>query len=228
MCVRLQQGNFSHKTVYSSDPIKVAQGFEEASASYMHLVDLDGALDGTWTNKKTIQAIVDAIRIPIQTGGGIRSVRDIEERLSVGIDRVIIGTLAVKDPDFVKMAVKIFGADKIVVGIDAKEGKVGTDGWEEISHRDALDLALQMQDFGIQTIIYTDIAKDGMLQGPNINYTKKLIQETNLTVIASGGVSCIEDLECINEIGAGGVIVGKALYTNKFDLSYAIKRFEKR
>lgn len=225
-CVRLKQGKFNEQTIYSDSPYMIAKKWEDSKASYIHVVDLDGALDGNWTNKDTIKRIVESVNIPVQTGGGIRSTKDIEDRLDVGISRVIIGTLAVKDPEFVKNAVEKFGSDKIVVGIDAKDGMVATDGWETVSELSAVELCKKMKSYGVKTIVYTDIAKDGMLIGPNIDYTKYLIDETGLDIIASGGISSIEDLKEVKSINAEGAIVGKALYTDKVDLSKAIKLIE--
>ncbi|GKX28890.1 1-(5-phosphoribosyl)-5-[(5-phosphoribosylamino) methylideneamino] imidazole-4-carboxamide isomerase [Vallitalea longa] len=225
-CVRLRQGKFNEQTVYSNSPYQVAKKWAENGASYIHVVDLDGALDGNWTNKDTIKKIVDSVNIPVQTGGGIRSIRDIEDRLNVGISRVIIGTLAVKNPRFVKDAIDKFGSNRIVVGIDAKDGMVAINGWEELSVISALELCKKMKSYGVKTIVYTDITKDGMLIGPNIDYTKHLIDETGLDIIASGGVSSIKDLREVKNINAEGAIIGKALYTNAVDLKEAIKLIE--
>ncbi len=149
-CVRLKQGKFNEQTIYANHPYEMAKKWKDAGASYIHVVDLDGALDGVWTNKEAIEKIVNAVDIPVQTGGGIRTIRDIEERLNVGIDRVIIGTLAVKNPSFVKDAVEKFGSDKIVVGIDAKDGMVAINGWEEVSLMSALDLCQKMKGYGVK------------------------------------------------------------------------------
>jgi phosphoribosylformimino-5-aminoimidazole carboxamide ribotide isomerase len=226
-CVRLLQGQFDKETVYSDSPIEVAKRWEECGASFIHVVDLDGALDGVWTNKQTISSIVNAVNIPVQTGGGIRKIEDIEERLNVGLNRVIIGTLAIKEPEIVKEAVKRFGLDKIVVGIDAKDGMVAVHGWEEVSKVSALDLCLQMKEYGINTIVYTDISKDGMMSGPNIEQTKELVEKTGMDIIASGGVANMEDLKNVDSINADGAIIGKALYTEAIDLTEAVKLFEK-
>ncbi len=225
-CVRLKQGKFNEQTIYANHPYEMAKKWKDAGASYIHVVDLDGALDGVWTNKEAIEKIVNAVDIPVQTGGGIRTIRDIEERLNVGIDRVIIGTLAVKNPSFVKDAIEKFGSDKIVVGIDAKDGMVAINGWEEVSLMSALDLCQKMKGYGVKTIVYTDISKDGMLIGPNVEYTKYLIDETSLDIIASGGVASMEDLKDVEKINAEGAIIGKALYTQAIDLKEAVTLFE--
>lgn len=226
-CVRLRQGSFRDMLVYSDIPLKIAKQWEACKASFIHIVDLDGALVGHSVNDEVIKDIVENINIPIQVGGGIRTIKDIENKLSLGINRVIIGTKAVKDPGFVKEAVAAFGADKIVVGIDAKNGMVAIEGWEKISNYQATSLALEMKKLGIKTIVYTDISKDGMLQGPNIPHTKEMVEATGLNIIASGGITSLKDLEMLKEINVYGAIIGKALYENKLDLKMAINMFEK-
>ncbi|NLM47669.1 MAG: 1-(5-phosphoribosyl)-5-[(5-phosphoribosylamino)methylideneamino]imidazole-4-carboxamide isomerase [Epulopiscium sp.] len=225
-CVRLSQGRFDKVTVYNENPVEVAKAWKNAGASYIHLVDLDGALLGNQANKEVIREIVKAVNIPIQTGGGIRNLEAIQERLSLGVARVIIGTAAVKNPELVKEAIDLFGADKIVVGIDAKDGKVAVEGWEELSSVSAVDLALQMKKMGVRTIVYTDISKDGMLSGLNIQATKELIDATGMDIIASGGVASLTDLEKVSKINAEGVIIGKALYQGSIDLKEAISLYE--
>lgn len=225
--VRLIQGQYDQETVYDKDPVAVAQRFEAAGASFIHVVDLDGALEGHWSNKEVMRRIVENVKIPVQTGGGIRQISDIKERLEVGLSRVILGTIAIKQPELVEEAVKLFGAERIVVGIDAKDGQVAIHGWEEVSSVSALELCLKVKAMGVTTIVYTDIAKDGMMQGPNIEQTQELIRETKMDIIASGGVSNMTDLEQVKNIGAEGAIIGKALYTNKIDLEIAIAKFEK-
>ncbi|NLM13805.1 MAG: 1-(5-phosphoribosyl)-5-[(5-phosphoribosylamino)methylideneamino]imidazole-4-carboxamide isomerase [Epulopiscium sp.] len=227
-CVRLSQGRFDNVTVYSDNPVEVAKQWVKEGATFIHIVDLDGAVSGEQPNKHVIQEIVQTVKIPIQTGGGIRTLDSIRDRLAVGVNRVIIGTAAVKNPDLVREAIKTFGSDRIVIGIDAKEGRVAVEGWEELSDLSAVDLCLQMKEIGVKTIVYTDISKDGMLCGVNIEATKELITKTNMDIIASGGVASLEDLEEVNKIGAEGVIIGKALYQGSVDLAHAIKRFEAR
>ncbi|WP_058485099.1 1-(5-phosphoribosyl)-5-[(5-phosphoribosylamino)methylideneamino]imidazole-4-carboxamide isomerase [Defluviitalea phaphyphila] len=225
-CVRLSQGRFDKVTVYEKNPVKIAKKWEESGAKFIHLVDLDGALLGEEVNKNVIKEIIGAVNIPVQTGGGIRNIKSIEDRLSLGVERVIIGTAAVKNPNLVKEAVKTFGEDKIVVGIDAKNGKVAVEGWEKLSDISAIELCLRMKDMGVKTIIYTDIAKDGMLSGVNVESTKELIESTGLDIIASGGVATMSDLEKVSNIGVEGVIIGKALYQGSIDLKEAIKAFQ--
>lgn len=226
-CVRLKQGKFHDVSVYSESPVKMAKLWEDQGASYIHVVDLDGALQGESANGKAIEEIVKGVNIPIQVGGGIRTLEDIEYKLSLGVDRVIIGTQAVKNPDFVKEAIEKFGPEKIVVGIDAKEGRVAIEAWEKTSEKQAVELALTMKEFGVKTIIYTDIAKDGMLQGPNVLHTQDMIEKTGLDIIASGGVTTIKDLEKLKEIKSYGAIIGKALYEDRIELKEAVELFEK-
>ncbi len=227
-CVRLRQGEFHQAKVYSEYPVEVALRFEAAGATYLHVVDLDGAVEGRFANKEVIQEILGAVQIPVQTGGGIRSIKDIEERFQLGIARVILGTGAVKNPELVKQAVSEFGADRIIIGIDAKDGMAAISGWEKVSKISAVELALRMREYKAERIIYTDIARDGMLSGPNVAAMEKMISETGMKIIASGGVSSISDLLCLSKLSLEGIIVGKALYENKFDLAEAIKRIEQK
>jgi len=224
-CVRLRQGVFEDKTVYAEEPFRVAMEFETCGAQFLHLVDLDGALLGAGANDEALRQIVEHVHIPVELGGGIRTMQDIEQKLSLGVSRVILGTKAVEDPAFVKEAVRRFGAEKIVIGIDAKDGLVAIKGWETVSGLDAVSLALTMKEAGVKTIIYTDIAKDGMLCGPNFQQTKRLVEATGLDIVASGGVSCMEDLEKLESIGVEGTILGKAIYEKKVDLKVAAARF---
>jgi phosphoribosylformimino-5-aminoimidazole carboxamide ribotide isomerase len=225
-CVRLRQGSFRDVFIYSDVPYKVAKEWEACGASFIHVVDLDGALVGHTVNEQAIKEIVNNVNIPIQLGGGIRSIKDIENKLNLGIKRVIIGTKAAADPGFMKEAIAIFGSDRIVAGIDAKDGVVAVEGWERLSNYNAVSLALEMKKVGVETIVYTDIAKDGMMQGPNIHYTVEMVEETGLNIIASGGISSLKDLEILNEHKVYGAIIGKALYENKIDLKKAVTIFE--
>ena len=227
-CVRLRQGNFQDVLVYSDVPLKIAKQWEAAGASFIHIVDLDGALVGHSVNDEVIKSIVAEVKIPIQVGGGIRTIKDIENKLNLGVERVIIGTKAVKDPAFIKEVVTAFGAERIVIGIDAKDGMVAIEGWEKVSNYQATALALEMKQYGVQTIVYTDISKDGMLQGPNITHTREMIQISGLNIIASGGVSSMKDLEMLEEINVYGAIVGKALYESRIDLKKAVNLFESK
>lgn len=227
-CVRLRQGSFRDMLVYSDVPLKVAKQWEALGASFIHIVDLDGALVGHSVNDDVIKEIVAEVKTPIQVGGGIRTIKDIDFKLSLGVERVIIGTKAVKDPGFIKEAVQMFGTDRIIIGIDAKDGMVAIEGWEKISSYNAVTLAQEMGEAGINTIVYTDISKDGMLAGPNITHTKLMVQETGLNIIASGGISSLKDLEMLQEINIYGAVIGKALYEYRIDLKKAIKMFERK
>ena len=227
-CVRLRQGEFKDVTVYSDCPEEVACKWQEQGATFLHLVDLDGALAGHSVNEETIRRIVSSVSIPVEIGGGIRSEEAIFNMLSLGVKRVIIGTKAVEQPEFLRNMAEKFGAEAIVAGIDAKNGNVAVQGWEQISQVTALKLAQRMRDYGIKHIVYTDISRDGMLSGPNVEATKTLTKETGLDVIASGGVSSMEDLQALYEAGIKGAIIVKALYENRIDLAEAVRRLEGR
>ena len=224
--VRLTQGKFDDVTVFNDEPAEAAKAWVDAGASYIHIVDLDGARYGKSFITDIIKSIRSKYTVPIQTGGGVRTMEDITERIEAGASRVIIGTAAVKNPELVKVAVGIYG-DKIAVGVDAKDGMVAIAGWEEVSDVSAVELCLKMKGCGVKTVIYTDISKDGMMCGPNLVSTKELIDKTGLEVIASGGVSSMEDLENVEKIGSAGVIIGKALYNGALELGDVLERFEK-
>lgn len=221
-CVRLLQGRFSDVTVYGNDPAEMALKWEREGGEYIHVVDLDGALKGHGVNAEAIKKICASVNIPVQTGGGIRTMEDIESKLNCGIDRVIIGTKAVSDSDFVKRAVDKYG-EKIVIGIDAKDGMVAVEGWEKTSDFKAVDFAKKMADIGVKTIVYTDIATDGTLKGPNIKAMEGMAKSVNADIIASGGVGNIEHLKALIPTGVEGAIVGRALYTGDVNLLEAIR-----
>lgn len=222
-CVRLVQGRASEETVFGNDPVQMAKSWEDQGAQYLHVVDLDGAFDGQSPNEAIIREISKTVSIPVQLGGGIRTVEKIQRYLDeYCISRVILGTAAVEDPALVKEAANKYG-NRIVVGIDAKQGRAAIKGWVQETDIAAADLALNMKALGIDTIIYTDIAKDGMMSGPNLKETEEMIHKTGMNIIASGGISRLEDLENIKKIGASGLIVGKALYTGAIQLSDALK-----
>lgn len=225
-CVRLRQGKFEDITVYGDDPMAVAKRWIECGATYLHIVDLDGARQGTSYNADIIRRIAETFSVPVQTGGGIRSMRDIEDKIALGMSRVILGTVAVVNPDLVREAVKAYG-DKIAVGIDAVNGRVAIKGWEQVSQVSAKDLGRKMRDFGVKTIVYTDITKDGMMEGPNIAATEELIRATGIDIIASGGIASLADLENLERIGVQGTIIGKALYQGDLKLKEVISRLEK-
>lgn len=221
-CVRLLQGRFSDVTVYGDSPAEMAKKWEQMGGEFIHVVDLDGALQGRGVNADAIKKICESVNVPVQTGGGIRSMEDIEARLSLGINRVIIGTKAVSDSEFVKRAVDKY-REKIVIGIDAKDGMVAVEGWEKTSDFTAVDFAKKMADIGVQTIVYTDIATDGTLAGPNIAAMTEMASSVNADIIASGGVGSIEHIKALIPTGVEGVIVGRALYTGNVDLKEAVK-----
>lgn len=224
-CVRLKQGAFKEITVYSDTPEKVAAYWESCGATYLHLVDLDGALAGYSVNEEVIRRIVNTVSIPIEIGGGIRSARAVESMLKLGVARVIIGTKAVENPEFIRDMVRQFGTGRIVVGVDAKDGMVAIEGWEKVSTVTASELCGQMKAYGVSHIVYTDISRDGMLTGPNVEATKKLTCDTGMDIIASGGMSSMDDLRRLYEAGVKGAIIGKALYENRIDLKEAVAEF---
>ncbi len=225
-CVRLSQGEFDSEKVYSEDPATVAKTFEEAGATWLHVVDLDGARDGRRMNEDTIKKITSTVHIPVELGGGIREMDEVARCLDMGVSRCVIGTRAVNDPAFVKALIGRFGPECVAVGVDAKDGKVAVEGWEKVSEVSAEELCETMKKNGVVHIIYTDIERDGMLTGPNVEAVKELADKTELPVIASGGVSKMDDLKELYDAGISGVIIGKALYENRIDLSEAINRFQ--
>ncbi len=227
-CVRLKQGRMEDSTVFSDDPVKTAGHWLEQGARRLHLVDLNGAFAGTPVNGEVVQAIAQASpHLPLQIGGGIRDLATIERYLKVGVSFVIIGTQAVKDPAFVAQACKAFPG-KIIVGLDAAEGMVATEGWAKVSDVHVIDLAKRFADDGVEAIIYTDIARDGMMQGVNVPATVALAEATRIPVIASGGVSRIEDIHALMAVaktatggGIMGAITGRAIYEGALDLAQA-------
>ncbi|WP_429885970.1 1-(5-phosphoribosyl)-5-[(5-phosphoribosylamino)methylideneamino]imidazole-4-carboxamide isomerase [Geoalkalibacter halelectricus] len=224
-CVRLEQGLMDKDTVYNDDPAAQARIWQEQGAELLHIVDLDGAFAGVPRNRAAIQAIVAALDIPAQIGGGIRDLQTIEGYLQLGIKRVILGTVAKENPALVKEACRLFpGA--IVVGIDARDGFVAVRGWAEVTRKKADELARELEGYGVEAIIYTDIARDGMMQGPNLQTTGDLARAIAIPVIASGGVSSIQDirnLRALEPLGVAGAITGKAIYSGALDLREAIR-----
>lgn len=224
-CVRLYQGDFDKVTIFNDSPKSQAEKFAQEGAEYLHLVDLNGALEGKSINSDSIKEIIDSLEIPIQLGGGIRTSENIEHWLNLGIERVILGTIATKDPNFVKQACKEF-PNKIVVGIDAKNNKVAVEGWGKESNIEVIELAKMFEDSGVAAIIYTDISKDGTMEGADFEGTKALAESVNIPVIASGGISSIEDIKKIKELessGVSGVISGRAIYENAFSVREAVE-----
>lgn len=231
-CVRLVKGDMAQATVFNTDPADQARQFAAAGAEWLHLVDLDGAFAGTPVNEAAVESILAATVLPVQLGGGIRDMARIEAWLRRGVARVILGTVALKNPDLVKLACKRFPG-KIAVGIDAKGGKVAVEGWAETSELTALDLAARFEDAGVAAIIYTDIDRDGLLQGVNVTATAELAASLSIPVIASGGVSSMADIDALLEAlplsrkkGGGiiGVISGRAIYDGRLDLKEALQR----
>lgn len=220
-CVRLLKGNFSDVTVYGNDPAAMAKKWENAGGEFIHVVDLDGALKGHGVNAEIIKKICSSVNVPIQTGGGIRSMGDIEAKLNCGINRVIIGTKAVSDSEFVKRAVDKY-KEKIVIGIDAKDSMVAIEGWEQVSEFTAIDFARRMMDIGVSTIVYTDIATDGTLAGPNVPAMREMASAVSCDIIASGGIGSVSHIESLKDTGVEGVIIGRALYTGDVDLKEAL------
>jgi phosphoribosylformimino-5-aminoimidazole carboxamide ribotide isomerase len=219
-CVRLHQGSYDDETVYFDDPVKMAKLWRVQNARVLHVVDLDAARGDASPNREAIRGITDALDIPVQMGGGIRSLDDIEAALEMGVYRVIIGTAAVRNPPMISKAVERFGPQRIVVGIDARDGEARVQGWTEGSGVDAVDLALDMQERGVSRIVYTDISRDGTMEGPNVQAYRTMGKALSTTKItASGGVGAHKDLLSIQTLGRYGVdsvIVGKALYENVF------------
>jgi len=223
-CVRLEQGLMERDTVFSDSPAEQALTWQNQGAEMLHLVDLNGAFAGEPKNRASIEEIVRSVSIPTQLGGGIRDIQTIEAYLSLGISRVILGTAAQRNPELVKEACRLFPG-RIVVGIDAKEGLVAVQGWAEVTDISARELAKKFEGFGVAAVIYTDISRDGMLIGPNIDATRALAEGVAIPIIASGGVSKMTDIEAlmaIEESGVVGVITGKAIYTGAIRLADAI------
>jgi phosphoribosylformimino-5-aminoimidazole carboxamide ribotide isomerase len=222
-CVRLLQGRKEDVTVYSDDPASMARHWEEQGAELLHVVDLDGAFTGEQKNFDKIRAIREAIDIPVELGGGIRDIERIDTLINLGVNRTIIGTSAASNPDMVREACEKYPG-QVIVGIDAKEGKVAVKGWVEVTELDALEFAKHMESVGAACIIYTDISRDGMLTGPNVEAMAKMVESLDIPVIASGGVSKLDDIKSLMHIpDVWGVITGKALYSGSMNLKDAIK-----
>jgi len=229
-CVRLEQGLMERDTVYNDDPAAQARIWQEQGGELLHIVDLDGAFAGTPRNSAAIRAIVNAIEIPAELGGGIRDLQTIENYLELGIRRVVLGSVAKENPALVEEACRVFPG-RIVVGIDAKDGFVAIHGWKDVTGEKAVDLARRMEDFGVEAIIYTDIARDGMMTGPNIEATRSLAEAIGIPVIASGGISSLQDIEnllAIEDAGIHGVITGKAIYSGALSLREAVELTKKK
>ena len=225
--VRLLQGRMEDSTVYSDNPVDLAKDFQSQGAEYLHIVDLNGAFTGQPVNDEIIRRIVSNVAMKIQVGGGIRTMERITELIELGVERVILGTIAVKNPELVAEAARRYGK-RVIVGIDAKEGLVAVQGWAETTEMKAIDLGKAMKIMGVQSVVFTDIARDGMLQGPNIESTVQMALETGLSVIASGGITTLDDLrklqvESLKGVTLEGAITGKALYSGAFTLREALE-----
>ena len=219
--VRLVKGDYAQMTVYSDSPCDVAVSFERSGARFLHLVDLEGARDGSQTNLPTIREIIEKTGLFVEVGGGIRSLETVERYIGVGADRVIIGTAAVTDPEFLEAAVAKYG-DKIAVGVDIKDGYVAIKGWTEKSELSCFDFCERLSKLGVKTIICTDISKDGLLAGTNLELYRELSARFNMDITASGGVSSLDDVRKLAEMGMYGAILGKALYTGNVKLEEAL------
>lgn len=223
-CVRLLKGDFDQETVFSDSPADMAAQWESQGAEFLHLVDLDGARAGKPQNLETVKAILAKVKIPVELGGGIRTLEDIKEVLGLGVRRVILGSVAVHDPALVKAACEQYG-DRVVVGIDAKDGMVAVDGWGQTSNLEAPVLGKMMAEAGVKTIIYTDISRDGTLGGVNVAATVEMAEKSGLEVVASGGIKDLEDIKALKEhekSGVAGAILGKSLYMHTLDLKEAL------
>ena len=220
--VRLQKGDYNKVTVYSESPAEVAKDFERQGARFLHVVDLDGAKDGTTANFDTVKEIIEKTSLSVEIGGGIRNMDRVKRYMDIGVDRIIIGTAAITDPEFLEQAVKAYG-DRIVVGVDVKDGYVAINGWLELSRISCFDFCKKLYDMGVKTIICTDISKDGMMSGTNIALYEELSKKVGMNIIASGGVSSMDDVRKLSQMNIYGAILGKALYTGAISLTDAIK-----
>lgn len=223
-CVRLRQGRAEEESVFFDDPVVAARRWVEEGAIWLHVINLDGAFQQDSPNLKVLERIIETVEVPIQFGGGLRSLADVERVLDMGVSRAILGTVAVKAPALVAEAIARFGAERITVSVDARNGQVLTHGWLQASATSALDLGLRARWMGLERLIYTDVSRDGMLTGVNVQATRDLARHTGLKVIAAGGVASLDDIRRLRgEPGIEGVIVGQALYSGAFSLSEAIE-----
>lgn len=221
-CVRLTQGRFDQVSIYNDNPAEVARLWESMGAQYIHLVDLDGAKDGSPASRDMVKSVIDAVDIPVQVGGGIRSLERADQLIELGARRIILGTAAVNDRELTQAVAERYPG-RTAVSVDAVNGMAAVNGWAKVSDTDVLDICAFMQEIGINTLIYTDILMDGMLKGPNFGEYERLMRETSLDIIASGGVTTKEDITRLAQMGIYGAIVGKALYDEKIDLKEAIR-----
>jgi phosphoribosylformimino-5-aminoimidazole carboxamide ribotide isomerase len=224
-CVRLYQGDPQQEVVFGNDPVAIAREWVAQGAEWLHVVNLDGAFGEASDNLNVLHQILENVQANVQFGGGLRSLEDINRAMRLGVRRVVIGTLAITAPEIVVQAVERWGADRVAVGIDAREGRVATHGWTQTTDVDAVELARRVQALGVRWVVYTDIARDGTMRGPDVVGTRRLARETGLRLIASGGVASLNDvkaLKSLKPLGVEGIIIGQALYTGAIDLAEAI------
>ena len=221
-CVRLYQGDYSKETVYSDDPLEVALRWESLGASRIHIVDLDGARSGNPDNLSVVKRIVEAVRVPVQMGGGVRTLNSAHQIIEAGVQRVMLGTVAVREPEIVHSACSELGSESVVVAVDSKDGIVAVSGWTSDSDMKATELIARMMEAGVRTFLCTDISRDGTLAGPNYGLMRDLVEVAGEGVIAAGGIASVEHLEHLAKVGVGGAVVGKALYTGDIDLAETI------
>jgi phosphoribosylformimino-5-aminoimidazole carboxamide ribotide isomerase len=226
-CVRLIEGDFDRETTYHSDPSSAACRWVEAGADWLHVVDLDGAVEGRPINREAVAQIRASVDVPIQLGGGLRRLTDLEEAFDAGVDRAILGTVALRDPDLVVNAVARWG-DRIAVALDARDGRLATDGWLGQTDTSAVEAALRLAETRVRHCVYTDIRRDGTLTGPNLQGLSELIDQVDADVIASGGIASLEDITAVATTGASGAIIGRALYDGRIDLAEAVALVERR
>ncbi|MCY0968408.1 1-(5-phosphoribosyl)-5-[(5-phosphoribosylamino)methylideneamino]imidazole-4-carboxamide isomerase [Chryseobacterium wangxinyae] len=218
-CVRLSKGDYSTKKIYNENPVEVAKEFESFGIQFLHLVDLDGAKSKHIVNQKVLEKIASKTSLHIDFGGGLKTEEDIENAFNCGAKQITIGSIAVQNPEFCYDSIKKYGSDKIILGADCENRKIKTSGWLEESDRDIIDFILQYQKRNIENVICTDISKDGMLQGASTELYQEILVKTHINLIASGGISCLEDVFKMKEIGCSGTIIGKAIYENKISLN---------
>lgn len=218
-CVRLSKGDYNTKKIYNENPVEVAKEFESFGVQFLHLVDLDGAKSKHIVNAKVLEKISNETSLKIDFGGGLKTEKDIEIAFNSGAKQITIGSIAVQEPEFCYKIIEKYGSEKIILGADCENRKIKTSGWLEESTRDIIDYILQYQDNNIKNVICTDISKDGMLEGASTELYQEILEKTKIQLVASGGISCIEDVYTMKEIGCSGTIIGKAIYENKISLN---------
>jgi len=218
-CVRLSKGDYNTKKIYNENPVEVAKEFEDFGIKFLHLVDLDGAKSKHIVNQKVLEKIANETSLHIDFGGGLKTEEDIEIAFNSGAEQITIGSIAVQNPEFCYKIIEKYGSEKIILGADCENRKIKTSGWLEESDKDIIDFILQYEDKNIKNVICTDISKDGMLEGASTELYQEILSKTNINLIASGGISCMEDVFKMKEIGCSGTIIGKAIYENKISLN---------